>query len=126
MEAKMIRKSIRSSPRAPWASFGALLGSIVGNVFSTLFLNVEMVTKMVPNGWDSFQGLPLSWYPTSPSRTLPLLQLPLKGTPNLPSASGRRFPEPVVTRGTGKRRRVLEWVVDNRVMIENVLRICKH
>ena len=33
---------------------------------------------------------------------------------------------PVVTRGTGKRRRVLEWMVDNRVMIGNVIRICKH
>ena len=33
---------------------------------------------------------------------------------------------PVVTRGTGKRRRELEWMVDNRVMIGNVIRICKH
>ena len=33
---------------------------------------------------------------------------------------------PVVTRGTGKRRRVLEWMVDNRLMIGNVIRICKH
>ena len=31
---------------------------------------------------------------------------------------------PVVTRGAGKRRRELEWVVDKRVMTSNVLRIC--
>ena len=33
---------------------------------------------------------------------------------------------PGVTRGTGKRRRELEWVVDKRVMTSNALRICIH
>ena len=80
MEAKMVPKSIRSSLEHPWASFGELLGSIFGIVFSTLFLNVEMVTKMVPKWGRSNEGLPLSWYPPSPSRTLPLSQLSLKGT----------------------------------------------
>ena len=37
----------------PLASIWVPMGSLFGIVFSTLFLNVEMVTKMVPNGWGS-------------------------------------------------------------------------
>ena len=80
MEAKMVQKSIRSSPRAPLGLLWELLGSLFGTVFSTLFLNVEMVAKIMPNGIPRIEGLPLSAYPPSPSRTLPLLQLSLKGT----------------------------------------------
>ena len=102
MEAKMVPKSIRSCPRA---SFGELLGSIFGSVFSTLFLNVEMVAKMVPNGRDPGRGLP-SKIRVSPPLGLSPSQLPLKGTPTTFKVPGR-FPEyiPVVTRGTGKRRK---------------------
>ena len=97
MGTKMVPKSIRSSPRAPLGLLWELLGSLFGTVFSTLFLNVEMVAKMMPNGIPRIQGLPLSAYPPSPSRTLPLLQLPLKGTPTdlqgPPVVAGKRRKE---------------------------------
>ena len=56
------------------------MGSLFGTVFSTLFLNIEMVAKIAPNGLQLDKGLPLSWYPPSPSRTLPLSTSP-KGYP---------------------------------------------
>ena len=126
MEAKMVPKSIRSSPRAPLGLLWEALGLYFWHCFFNTIFELRNVMK-IKQKWTIKSGRPnVSTLPTSPSRTLPLLQLPLKGTPNPPSASGRRFPEPVVTRGTGKRRRVLEWMVDNRVMIGNVIRICKH
>ena len=76
----MVQKSIRSSPRAPLGLLWELLGSLFGTVFSTLFLNVEMVAKIMPNGILRIEGLPLSAYPPSPSRTLPLSTSP-KGDP---------------------------------------------
>ena len=82
------------------------MGSLFDTVFSTLFLNVEMVAKIIQNGRLRNEGAPLSWYPTSPSRTLPLLQLSLKGTLEYLQRLVDAFRNiPVVTRGTGKRRK---------------------
>ena len=69
-----------------------------------------MVAKMVQNGRQSFEGLSSKVYPTPPLGLSPS-QLPLKGTPTtfkvLRTLSGIYIYIyiPVVTRGTGKRRK---------------------
>ena len=81
MEAKMVPKSIRSSPGAP---LGLLWGAL-GLYFGYCFFNTIFERRNgSQNGakWDSpDRGRSSKPVPTSPSRTLPLLQLPLKGTP---------------------------------------------
>ena len=80
MEAKMVPKSIRSSPTAPlgllWGAHGLYFWHCFFYTFFERQNGAQNVLKMGPSN----QGAILYNYLPSPSRTLPLLQLSLKGT----------------------------------------------
>ena len=125
MGAKMVPKSIRSSPRAPLGLLWGALGLYFWHcLFNTIFerrnggQNELKMEKLNP-------GPSTKCPPPSPSRTLPLSQLPLKGTQHRPSASGRRFPEYTCS-DKGDQKASQRTIVHDRNYTQGISTIASH